>query len=41
MNTPPSSWNGFENVAIGTGPSPTWLRYHFLSGLMFDSDTFW
>ena len=39
-NRPPSSWNGFEKVAITTGPSPTWLRNHFLSGLRLPSATF-
>ena len=40
MNTPPSSWNGFENVAITTGPSPISSRNHFLSGAEFVSVTF-
>ena len=40
MNTPPSSWNGFENVFISTGPSPISSRNHFLSGLRFASVTF-
>src|SRR5262245_19036648 len=38
--TPPSSWNGFENVFIGTGPSPISSRNHFLSGLALVSETF-
>ena len=33
MNTPPSSWNGFENTFIGTGPSPISSRNHALSRL--------
>ena len=32
-NTPPSSWKGFENVFIGTGPSPISFTNHFLSRL--------
>ena len=35
--TPPSSWNGFENVFISTGPSPISSRNHFLSALIMDS----
>ncbi len=41
MKTPPSSWNGLAKVDITTGPSPTRFRNHFLSGLRFDSETFW
>ena len=37
--TPPSSWYGFENVFIGTGPSPISSTNHFLSGLMFVRET--
>ena len=38
-NRPPSSWNGFENTAIVTGPSPISSRNHFLSGLALVSAT--
>ena len=40
MNTPPSSWNGFEKVFMTTGPSPISSRNHFLSGLGLASVTF-
>ena len=40
MNRPPSSWNGFENVFITTGPSPISSTNHFLSGLALVSVTF-
>ena len=39
-NRPPSSWNGFENMAIVTGPSPIPSRNHFLSGLGLVRATF-
>ena len=38
--TPPSSWNGFENVFIRTGPSPISSTNHFLSGLALVSEMF-
>src|SRR5215204_1434966 len=40
MNTPPSSWNGLENVFMTTAPSPISSMNHFLSGLALERLTF-